>query len=72
MTQDVYKLIFGDRDEISSHRAGLGRNNDSPTFPCRFNNCADGPGIRVFTRPGAIADIRDDLAEGLETTPSRF
>ncbi len=57
VTQAVWKLFFGDQDEILIREVGLSRNNDSPTLPSGFNCCVEGLGIRVFTRPGPICDI---------------
>ena len=64
LTQAVWKLFFGDRDEISIHEAGLSRNNDSPTLPSGFKYCAEGLGAGVFTQPGPDSDIGDDERKG--------
>jgi hypothetical protein len=37
LTQVVWKRFSGDRDEILNQEADLGRNNDSPGPPSRFN-----------------------------------
>ena len=58
MAQAVWKLLFGDRDEILIREVGLRRNNDSPTLPSGFNCCAKGLGTDVFTQPGLQADIQ--------------
>jgi hypothetical protein len=59
LTQTVWKLFFGDRDEILIHAIGLCRKNDSLRSASRFTYCAEALGVRVFTRPGPIADIGD-------------
>ncbi len=57
LTQAVWKLFFGDQDEILIREVGLSRNNDSPTLPSGFNCCAEGLGICVFTQPGPKAEL---------------
>ncbi len=57
VTQAVWKLFFGDRDEVLNHEVDLRRNNDSSAVPSGFNCCAEGLGIRVFTHPGPAADL---------------
>ena len=58
LTQAVWKLFFGDRDEKLIHEVGLSRNNDSPTLPSGFNYCAEGLDTGVVTQPGPEADVR--------------
>jgi len=47
--QAVWKLFFGDRDEISIQKVGLRCNNDSSRLPSRFKCCEIGLDVRVFT-----------------------
>ncbi len=53
----MWKLFFGDRDEILIHEVDLSRNNDSPTLPSGFNYCAEGLDTGVFTQAGPEAVI---------------
>ena len=58
VTQAVWKLFFGDRDEILIHAVGHCRNNDLPRPVLRFTCCAEARGVRVFTQPGPKAEVK--------------
>ncbi len=49
--------MFGDPNEMLSHKVDLRRNNDSSTLLSGFNCCAEGLGVRVSTQPGPEAVI---------------
>ena len=77
MTQAVWKLFFGDRDEISNHEIGLCRNNDTSTLPSGFNCCAEGLDIGVFTQPGPTRNFQStkrfqQVGTGIQAFPHPY
>ena len=57
LTQVVWKLFFGDRDEILIRVTAVVSNNDLRVRHCRVYCCAEALPTRVFTQPGPTAEV---------------